>query len=286
MNFETKRELDWLDDLDKNRDCSLGIRLNIDLWKLCPSGAYTGKNSRFGFDAENGELQDALSVINRKGFRIKGIHLHRTSTTRSIEVYEAICRYADKVIKDNKLDLSYVDIGGGFSENKPGKPGYDDYANAIKNNMDCGNVTVIFEPGNALLADPVDYLMSVIDRKNVGDARILTCDGSRMDIDPFYRKESYGYELIDITDRKKEPVQELCGCTCMEGDRIFTVRDEKELCIGDRIILFGEGAYTMTLIPNFIRFQPAVYAYDGTRYDLVRKKWDASEVMQSSVSEF
>ncbi len=283
VNIETKRELDWLDDLDGIGNCNIGIRLNIDLWKLCPSGAYEGKNSRFGFDAQNGELQDALSVMRKKGIKIKGIHLHRTSTTRSLEVYEAICRYADKVIKDNGLELSYVDIGGGFCEKKPGAPEYHDYTNAIKNSMDCKNISVIFEPGNALLADPIDYMMSVIDRKNVGDARILTCDGTRMDIDPFYRKEDYRYEIIGVTGRKKEPVQELCGCTCMEGDRIFTVRNEYELCINDRIRLYGEGAYTMSLTPNFIRFQPAVYAYDGTCYAQVRKKWGASEIMQSSV---
>ena len=69
----------------------------------------------------------------------------------------------------------------------------------------------------------------------------------------------------------------------MEGDRIFTVENEYELDIGDKIILYGEGAYTMTYTPNFIRFQPAVYAYDGTHYVLVRKKWGASEFMQNSV---
>ena len=286
VNIETKRELDWLDDLDGTQDCRIGIRLNIDLWKLCPGSAYVGKNSRFGFDAENGELQDALSVIRRKGMQLKGIHLHRTSTTRSIEVYETICRYADKVIKENGLNLAYVDIGGGFCEKMPGKPTYQDYAEAIRNSMDCGNVTVIFEPGYALLAEPIDYLTSIIDRKTIGDARILTCDGTRMDIDPFYRKENYRYEVLGAAERKKEPVQELCGCTCMEGDRIFTVRDENELRIGDRIKLCGEGAYTMALTPNFIRFQPNVYAYDGTHYELVRKKWEASEIMQNSLCAF
>ena len=283
VNIETKRELDWLDDLDGTQDYNIGIRLNIDLWKLCPSGAVAGKNSRFGFDAENGELQDALSVIRRKGIRIKGIHLHRSTTTRSPEVYEAICRYANKIIKDNGLKLSYVDIGGGFSGKMPGKPGYHDYANAIRNSLDCENLTVIFEPGYAVLADPIDYMMRVIDRKTVGDARILTCDGTRMDIDAFYQKENYNYEFLDVQDRKRETVQQLCGCTCMEGDRIFTVENEYELDIGDKIILYGEGAYTMTYTPNFIRFQPDVYAYDGTHYVLVRKKWGASEFMQNSV---
>ena len=45
---------------------------------------------------------------------------------------------------------------------------------------------VIFEPGYALLQEPIDYLMRIIDRKTVGDAQILTCDGTRMDIDPFF----------------------------------------------------------------------------------------------------
>ena len=284
VNIETKRELDWLDDLDKAGNYNIGIRLNIDLWKLCPGAIGADKNSRFGFDAENGEFQDAVSVIRSKGIQIKGIHLHRTSDTRSIEAYEAICGYADKIIKDNMLNLSYVDIGGGFFNKLPGKPGYHDYAKAIRNSLDCENVTVIFEPGYALIEDPVDYIMSVIDKKKVGNTRILTCDGSRLDIDLFYRKENYRYEFIDVTDRRKEPVQELCGCFLMEGDRIFTVRDEYELYIGDRIRLYGQGAYTMALTSNFIRFQPAVYAYDGTHYYQVRKKWEASEVMQNCVS--
>jgi len=284
VNIETKRELDWLDDVGEIEDCNIGIRLNIDLWKLCPSASSMRKKSRFGFDAENGEFQEALSVIRRKGFQIKGLHLHRTSSTRSLEGYEAICRYADKVIRDNRLKLSYVDIGGGFCEEGPGKPSYQDYANAIRNSMDCGNVTVIVEPGYALTAAPIDYMMSVIDRKTVGDEPILTCDGARMDIDVFYRKENYRYELLDVAGRNREPVQQLCGCTGMEGDRIFTVRNEYELNIGDRIRLHGEGAYTMAFISNFIRFQPAVYAYDGTHYDLVRRKGDVSEIMQSSVS--
>lgn len=39
----------------------------------------------------------------------------------------------------------------------------------------------------------------------------------------------------------------------------------------------------MALTPNFIRFLPAVYAYDGDNYKLVRNKWDTTEVIQKSI---
>lgn len=57
-----------------------------------------------------------------------------------------------------------------------------------KSNAERKRRAVIFEPGYALLQEPIDYLMRIIDRKTVGDAQILTCDGTRMDIDPFSRR--------------------------------------------------------------------------------------------------
>ena len=99
----------------------------------------------------------------------------------------------------------------------------------------------------------------------------------------FFHKEKYKYELIDVNAENIKPLQILCGCTCLEKDRITTIENESELSIGDKIKFKWEGAYTMALTPNFIRFLPNVYAYDGKRYALVRKKWGVNEVTQNSV---
>ena len=284
VNMETKRELKWLQEESIPENCNLGIRINIDLNKLCPDELRNGEgSSRFGFDAENGELEDALNKIRSAGLKIRGIHMHRTTSTRSLAVYEAISQYAREIIERFCLQVSYVDIGGGFFGKMPGKPGYTDYVNIIRINLKRDDVTVIMEPGNALLASPVDYVMSVIDQKTVGGKRILTCDGTRLDIDPFFHKEKYKYELLSLKSDECANSQILCGCTCLEKDIITELNNEPMLQIGDRIKMKWEGAYTMALTPNFIRFLPNVYAFDGEQYALVREKWGTSEWEQKTI---
>lgn len=286
VNVETQRELEWLQDYKGDRNCKLGIRVNIDLNELSKEDAVPGEeNSRFGFDAENGELEKAIQIIERSGIALNGLHVHRTSKTRSLTVYEAICNYTGRIIDRYNLNLSFVDIGGGYYGKMPGKPDYFEYAQTIKNslNVDWKNTTLIVEPGNALLASPIDYVMSVIDKKRVGNRNILTCDGSRLDVDPFFHKKQYRYETVVPHVRNKIESQTLCGCTCLEKDIITVLENERELEVGDRIQLKWQGAYTMALTPNFIRLLPNIYAFDGASYSLVRGKWKARDLMANSI---
>lgn len=284
VNIETKRELEWLQEKDIPMNCNLGIRINIDLNKLCPEESKNGEgSSRFGFDAENGELEYALNRIESAGLRVRGIHVHRTTPTRSLAIYKAISSYATEIIERFHLQVSYIDIGGGYYGKMPGKPGYTDYVRTIRENLNKNDVTIIMEPGNALLALPVDYVMSVIDQKKVGGKQILTCDGTRLDIDPFFHKEKYKYELLNVKHREQIETQILCGCTCLEKDILTEFNNEQELVIGDKVIMKWQGAYTMALTPNFIRFLPRVYALDGAQYELVRDNWGTCEWEQRTI---
>lgn len=284
VNIETKNELKWLQECKTFKNYNLGIRLNINLNKLCPDQVRNGEEfSRFGFDIENGEFGNALYNIEKAGLKLQGIHLHRTTSTRSLKVYEAISKYANKAIQEFGLHLSYVDIGGGYFGRMPGKPNYEDYVSTIRDNLNTDNLTIIMEPGNALLAPPIDYLMSIIDKKDIGDKRILTCDGTRLDIDPFFHKEHYQFELLQNKAGNARTEQTLCGCTCLEKDIITVLRDQPEIDVGNMIRMKWEGAYTMALTPNFIRFLPNVYAFDGEQYVLVRGKWGVSEWEQKTI---
>ena len=112
VNIETKRELEWLQEGGIPENCNLGIRINIDLNKICPEETGSGEgSSRFGFDADNGELEDALSKISGAGLHLRGIHMHRTTSTRSLAVYQAISRYAAEMIErfvHRNIDLEYT----------------------------------------------------------------------------------------------------------------------------------------------------------------------------------
>lgn len=284
VNIENFREIDWLKEIPVNKELNLGIRLNIDLNKIAPEDSKEDDSiSRFGFSYENGEFKKALTLIRQYGFDISGIHIHRTSKTRSLHAYQCICEYANLVLENYKLELKYIDVGGGFYGNMPGKPDYAEYVENIRDYLNISTDTIlILEPGNALIASPVDYITTIKDTKNISNNRICFCDGSRIDIDPLFHKTSYMYNFIGKSNTVIDKTQIITGCTCLEFDNIMKLNNVPEIHVEDKIVFHCVGAYTMTLTPNFIRLIPNVYSYDGKTLKLVRYKWTASEWIQKA----
>lgn len=287
VNLETKRELEWLNDLPVDRKHNIGIRLNINISQISPEDADgNNDNSRFGFSDESSEFADALRQIDSlPNVNLAGLHIHRTAHSRSPRFYRHSTEYAAAVIRKYKLQLDYLDVGGGYFGIFPNKPTFCDYAEAIyaplsQNGID--NLRIIIEPGNALTASSFEFLSEVIDVKKVDSrTRFVTTDGSRNDIDPFFHKSDYLKEILPKTeDRPAEPLQIIAGCTCLEYDRMFTLIGQPRLEIGDRIIYHNVGAYTLTLSPQFIRFWPRVYSKDihGNIRE-VRRPSCASDIM-------
>ncbi len=290
VNIDTKRELLWVDEFISHKKISakIGLRLNVDMESLLPGAAdYPDDGSRFGFSIENDEFENAFLYLKSKGIDLLGLHLHRTTKLRSIDGYKKLCKFAIDVAKKYELDLEYIDIGGGFYGDKPNSPTYGDYFSAIKNELerhfDMSRLTVIVEPGNAVVASCFDFLVSVIDTKKIKEHRIVTVDGSRNDIDPFFHKNSYFYEIYansaDCATSNVVSRQIIAGCSCLEYDRVFELLNSSELKIDNKILFKFVGAYTMTLSPLFIRLFPKVYVYKNNKYILVRPKWSYKSLM-------
>lgn len=288
INIETWKEIEWLEQFDYDVKAKIGVRVNIDLEKLAPYDVdeSVGK-SRFGFEVENGQLKKAIEKIQKLGYQVGGLHLHRTSKTRSLNVYDKICKYANEIIDNLQLNIEYLDIGGGFFGDYPGKPDYIEYINTIRNALKVQNIMLIIEPGNALVASPINYMLSIIDKKISDNRIVLTTDGSRIDIDPMFHKKKYDIEIYTKNKEICEEQQFIAGCTCLENDIITILDNNKKLNVGDRICFNCQGAYTSTLTPNFIRLLPKVYAFDGSNYRLVREKVCVDDwILSSLINDF
>lgn len=286
VNLETKRELEWLKELPPDGKFNIGIRLNINISHVSPEDADgVDDNSRFGFSDESGEFAEAIQYIDSlSNINLAGLHIHRTTHSRSPHFYERSIEYAVSVIKKYGKSLDYLDIGGGYFGIFPNKPTFSDYAEAfyaLLKRHGLENMRIIIEPGNAFTASSFAFLSEVIDVKQVdAKTRFVTTDGSRNDIDPFFHKSDYIKEILTKTDnRPTEPLQIVAGCTCLEYDRMFTLVEKNRLEIGDRILYHNVGAYTMALTPQFIRLWPMVYAKDGEgNYRVVRRQSCASDM--------
>ena len=277
VNIDSKRELDWLRDLPADGRYAVGLRVNVSL----PEDETF---SRFGFDGE--ELSEAVARVRALPYvRLAGIHLHRTSKSRSLEVYRVIAAKAAEVIRAFGLEPGYIDIGGGFFGHLAGKPGFDDYAAILAEGLEgcLGPQTrLIVEPGNALIASPLTMYASVLDTKTIGGERVVVCDGSRNDIDPFFRKTDYFKFFPTVEEgRPTERSQTVAGCTCLENDRLFHLEDGPRLEAGDVIGFRFTGAYTMALSPLFIRYFPRVYVRENGVCRLACEEWGAPEYLNA-----
>ena len=288
VNIETKRELAWLKELSHDREYQVGIRLNINISKVSPEDADgENDNSRFGFSDETDEFNNALSYIaSLRNIRLSGLHIHRTAHSRSVRFYQKSIQYACDTIRKYALSLDYLDIGGGYFGIFPNKPTYQDYAAGfyeVLKEYGLDKLKIIVEPGNALVASCFSFISEVIDVKHVEANRwFITTEGSRNDIDPFFRKTGYMTEFIMKEEGNIVEEQIVVGCTCLEYDRFFSLFQKPLLSVGDRIIYKNVGAYTMCLTPLFIRYLPNIYLKGGQKYTKIRDKWTEEEYIQKT----
>ena len=297
LNIDSQDELSYLQELsarNPEKRYEIGIRVNYDVEADCPGETLMGKTGgRFGFCFENGELKKVIDTIaSLPNIKISGLHMHSSSQLRTLHLFEALAKAACKVADTYQLRLDYIDMGGGYYGGVADKPNYSDYfpviCQALKASFDPAETTLLVEPGVSLLSSATTLVTTVKDIKDVRGIRYVVTDGSRLQLNPQVTRHTYPHHIClqGQTDREKIDSQWICGFTCMEYDRLFELQKEEELLVGDRIVYDLAGGYTMSLVPLFIRYFPAVYIHhmDGT-YFTAREEWGIQEYLQKNYVE-
>lgn len=244
----------------------VGVRINFDLENECPMETTAGKSvSRFGIDCNSEEFEAVLKRLEQSGIYKIGLHMHMSTKTRSLKVFESIAKQVVVLQERYSLSLSYIDIGGGFfgGQRVQGKPSMDEYADTIcsilKKRINPKETKLIIEPGASVLATCVSYITKVVNVRDIRGSRIVTLDGSALHINPFLVSRNQPYEIIEkLENTNKIKEQIVVGCTCMENDRFITAKNEEELKCGDILSFKNAGAYTMAFNSDFIICPPEV----------------------------
>lgn len=294
VNMDGQRELDWLEEIcraNPDRMIPVGIRVNFNLERLCPGETTMGEaGGRFGFAYENGVFEKVVKRVRAiPNAKIAGLHLHSSSKSRSVAIFEAIASMACKLKQEFDFELSYVDLGGGYCGGLPGRPQYPDYFPAVsrilREQFSPEQTALIVEPGISLLSKASTFVTSVLDVRDIGRERYLITDGSRFNIDPTMIKSSHLFhlDLNEAYGTKRCTLGHQCvsGFSCMEVDRLFEYENGPELKEGDRIIYENVGGYTMSLNPLFIRYFPDVYVRRNGQLLKIRDRWTPKEYVQS-----
>ena len=287
VNLDSFEEIEYIKKIAKDLgNIKLGLRINFDLESACPGETIPGKEpGRFGFNIENGDFKKALrKLINIPTVKVVGIHGHHSTRTKSLNIFKTI---TTQVCKSALLlkDLEYINLGGCMFGDKLGAPTFNQYAETIVGVMrEFGipeNVTLLMEPGAALIASPFSYVCKVIGTKDIKDTRFVYTDGSIKHIAPQMNTISF-FTTIKTSKENILPRQVVTGYSCIEMDRFLDLQDTKELSIGDEIMIHNTGAYSIVLAPLFIEYFPSVIVKDGNKYIIAREKWSTNEFVQKN----
>lgn len=283
VNVDNLEELSYICKEIPGDACSnvkLGLRVNYDIEKDCP-GETTCKGvvNRFGISYENGELKKAIEILKDSGMILSGLHMHESSSSRSLNIFKSIADKTCEIIEKYDLnELKYIDIGGGFFGGNlfPGKPSYSEYAEVIckslKRVLDPTRVKLILEPGAAVLATSMDYLTAVLNTRDIRGQKIVTVDGSVIHINPMMNPHETPFTLIDGGDDIDLPPI-IAGSTCMEMDRFLPRGLKNQVLPESRLLFHACGAYMSTHNSSFINAAPNIYIMRAENdYELLREK--------------
>lgn len=282
VNIDNLNDIDFIEDnIEKITPFVplLGIRVNFDMEKYCPGETTAGDEvSRFGICIENGDFKRAVNRIHRLGLNVDGLHMHYSTTSRSLAVFCSLAETASTLILKHSLsdEISFLDMGGGFygGQAHPAYPSMIEYARVISegfSDLPKDKITLILEPGISVVSTAVDYMCKVINTRDVRGTRIVTTDGSTLHFNPFHSSRVPQF-TVETGSFNVLNHQIICGSTCMENDRLLKLDEHNELCNGDTILIHNTGGYTMCYNNCFINPPPFVYKKENDVYELLRDR--------------
>lgn len=202
---------------------------------------------------------------------LEGLHFHTLCELDS----DALERTLDVVEKKfGKFfgRLKWLNLGGGHHITRPG---YDieRLVRIITGLKSRYGFEVYLEPGEAIAIRTGVLVASVLDIID-NDGRIAILDTSATAHMPDVLEMPYRPEIVGAAQPGEKPwTYRLGGLTCLAGDIIGDYSFDRELKIGDRLVLLDMSHYTMVKTSNFngVRLPSIVLKDADGQYQLVKK---------------
>ena len=245
--------------------------------------------SRFGFAAnyplDESPAFDVAKYIHRSPhLALGGIHSQGGTNVSDMEVFRrqgrGMAAFAQVLRERLGHELEWINVGGGLagiapemgaSIQSPHLPDIDEYCQALLPPIldfceayHC-RPTIFFEPGRTLF-DPAGALLTTIlgSRPAVdGQAESLICDGG---ITLLSLASEFEIPVHVCEKRSGERCLDIFGPSCMQRDQIARRRRLPAVQVGDTLVFYGVGGYSLALASSFIHSLPGVVGWfpDGS----------------------
>lgn len=256
--------------INKTSFIELGVRYNSsDVFSDC----------RFGFNYENGDLAQAVGILNSiENVKVTSLHSHYSSSDKSPIFFERRAKKSIEIHKElNLTDLDTINIGGGFMGALP--EALLEQFGGVNHSFECyakvlggcftgeygeSGPRLVIEPGVSLVGDTMRLAAKVLEIKKMHGRLYAVLDTSVNVLNPTRSKVTPSCSSLSPNENKTEEISDytLVGNTCMETDILFH-NYKGRLAVGDFVVFDNRGAYSNNFTPAFIMPQPGIVTTNG-----------------------
>lgn len=294
FNVESTQELQLLslEALRQNTRARVSLRINPDIDAESHPYISTGlRHNKFGIDASQA-LEAFQMAASLPALDVIGIHTHIGSQIMKAEPYVTTAKFIVSLIarlRDNKIFLSHVDIGGGFGvqytnalthEALPVESNSNgtvlsvrDFLSAVLPILEPTGCSVWIEPGRSIVANAGALLSKVLYVKDNSAKKFVIVDAGMNDLlRPSLYSAYHQVVPVKIETYEHEKV-DVVGPICETGDFLARDRMLSKVKRGDGLAILTAGAYGFVTTSNYnARPRPAEILVNGDKIRMIRER--------------
>ena len=292
FNLESEQELVVLNQVAGalGRKAPISFRVNPDVDPKTHPKITTGlAKNKFGLAMEIA-LAQYQAAARLPHVEVRGVSFHIGSQITQVEPFaDALARVALLVerLRDQGMDLQYVDIGGGlgipYRDEEPPPPA--EYARAVVDVARSLGLTLILEPGRVLTGNAGVLLTRVLYTKRTPAKCFVVVDAAMNDL---VRPTLYGayHHIQPVEERPAAQTKtvDVVGPICESGDFLARDRRMPEVKRGDLLAVMSAGAYGFSMSSNYnSRPRAAEVMVNGERFAVVRQRESLEDLSRGEV---
>jgi len=288
INCESESEAKLVNNLAKKlrKKVSIGFRLNPNVDAKTHKNISTGKaENKFGLSIKNFKVF-LKTVKTFKNVKLEALSVHIGSQILNDTPFRKTLNVMSKLIKELKLNLKYVDLGGGFAINYTDKEkpiNLSKYSKLVHNFSKKLNCKIIFEPGRSIIGNTGLLISKIQFIKKGANKNFIILDAGMND---FMRPALYEafHKIIPISKKssrmkgKIEFVGPICETTCKFG----VYKNYPKINENEFVAITNVGAYGSSLSSNYnTRPLVAEILINKNKLRYIRKKQNLLKLINS-----
>ena len=288
INCESESEAKLVNNLAKKlrKKVSIGFRLNPNVDAKTHKNISTGKaENKFGLSIKNFKVF-LKTVKTFKNVKLEALSVHIGSQILNDTPFRKTLNVMSKLIKELKLNLKYVDLGGGFGINYTDKEkpiNLSKYSRLVHNFSKKLNCRIIFEPGRSIIGNTGLLISKIQFIKKGANKNFIILDAGMND---FMRPALYEafHKIIPISKKssrmkgKIEFVGPICETTCKFG----IYKNYPKINENEFVAITNVGAYGSSLSSNYnTRPLVAEILINKNKLRYIRKKQNLLKLINS-----